>query len=91
MERYKEGSTTYDLAEEFGCRRDTVSGHLKRAGVRLRRDGLLPEEIPRAIRLYESGLSLSAVAEQFKVTGDTVAMRLRERGVRIRDAHERRR
>jgi DNA-directed RNA polymerase specialized sigma24 family protein len=91
VERYKAGATTYQLAEEFGCNRNTVSDHLKRAGVKLRRSGLPPEEVERAIELYESGFSLESVGERFGVTGDTVAARLREQGVRIRDAHERRR
>ena len=37
--RYQEGATTYDLAEEFHCHRTTVSGRLKRAGVKIRGTG----------------------------------------------------
>jgi len=89
VERYRARATTYELAKEFDCHRTTVSEALKRAGVRLRRTGLLPSDIPEAISMYESGLSLAAVGERFNVTGDTVATRLRETGVRIRGPHDR--
>jgi DNA-directed RNA polymerase specialized sigma24 family protein len=89
IERYTAGATTYELAAEFGCHRNTISGALRKAGVRLRLDGLTTEQIEQAVGLYESGLSLQVVANRLGSTARTVHSRLLERGVAMRDTHGR--
>jgi hypothetical protein len=36
VQQYRNGASTYDLAERFGVHRVTVTGHLRRRGVKLR-------------------------------------------------------
>ncbi len=61
---YEAGATVYELADQFKINRRTVSHHLKRQGVTLRRQPPAIEEVDQMVRLYESGLSLARVGEQ---------------------------
>ena len=89
IDGYQRGLTVYELGDEFGIERRTVSVILKRHGVKMRRQSLSAEAIDEAVRLYESGLSLAKVGEHVGATARTVQLRLRERGVQIRDSHGR--
>jgi DNA-directed RNA polymerase specialized sigma24 family protein len=85
IEGYTSGSTVYELGDQFGIERRTVSTILHRHGVPMRRRGLSAEQIDEAVRLYNEGWSLARVAARMDVTADTVRQRLHERGVPIRD------
>ena len=50
--RYLEGATVYELAEEFGCNRTTVSERLKRAGIVLRLGPPSSQVIDEIVRRY---------------------------------------
>ncbi|MBF6252769.1 helix-turn-helix transcriptional regulator [Nocardia farcinica] len=85
-EDYRSGMTVYELAAKFGIDRRTVSKHLKRMGVEMRRQGLSEEQIDEAVRLYvEQRWSLVRIGEKLEVDHGTVWNRLRERGIRMRD------
>jgi DNA-binding CsgD family transcriptional regulator len=88
---YEDGATVYELGDEFGINRRTVSAILHRNGVEKRRRGLSLEQIDKAGQLYEAGWSLAWISDQMGVDPTTVLNRLRERGVRMRDAHGRKR
>lgn len=88
---YVAGSTVYQLGEQFGIERRTVSRILHRHTVPMRRRGLSPDQIDEAVRLYGEGWSLARIGERRGVAPRTVLARLRERGVRTRDAHGRER
>ncbi|MCA1705986.1 MAG: hypothetical protein LC808_23080 [Actinobacteria bacterium] len=88
---YQAGSTVYQLGEQFGIDRRTVSRILHRHGVPMRRRGLSPAQIDEAIRLYGEGWSLARIGERMGVDPTTVLARLRERGMRMRDAQGRER
>lgn len=91
-EDYRSGMTVYELATKFGIDRSTVSNHLKRMGVEMRRQGLSEEQIEEAVRLYvEQRWSLVRIGEKLGVDHGTVWNRLRERGVRMRDTQGRNR
>ncbi|HEX6074206.1 MAG TPA: helix-turn-helix domain-containing protein [Micromonosporaceae bacterium] len=89
IEGYQAGATVYELGAQFGIARQTVGKILKRQGVKMRRQGLAPEEVDEAVRLYEAGWSLARIGERMGVNPTTVLNRLRERGVRMRDTHGR--
>lgn len=91
VKSYLAGSTVYQLADEFGCHRNTISTHLKSSGVILRLTPLSEDQIHEAVRLYESGLSLATVGARIGANARTVQLRLRERGVSMRDTHGRER
>ena len=88
-DRYNEGATAYELAEEFGIRRATVSERLKKAGVSMRCKSPRSELINSMTGLYESGLSLAAVVAQTGASAGTVHRYLLIRGVQMRDSHGR--
>lgn len=87
--RYRAGATVYELADQFGCHRTTVSECLRSRSVRMRLTPLSEEQILEAVRLYESGLSLVKVGNRVGANAETVRQRLREHGVRLRGSHER--
>jgi DNA-binding CsgD family transcriptional regulator len=87
---YEDGATVYELAEQFKIHRTTVSLHLQRQGVAMRRTGLSDEQIRQAAKLYEQGLSLVRLAEHMQVNAETVRQALRKHGVRMRRPWERR-
>lgn len=86
VQRYKAGTTTYELAALYGCKRQTISGKLRSAGVMLRMDSPSEEQIDEMVRLYESGLSLVRVGDRIGVSARTVLKYLRKRAVRVRDS-----
>lgn len=88
-ERYLEGATVYELADQFNVNRRTVANHLKREGVSLRRQTPSDELINQMVRLYASGLSLAKVGDQVGVDARTVHRCLQDRGVELRDTHGR--
>jgi len=80
---YRAGSTIYELAERFGCHRQTVSRHLKAHGVQMRLRPLTEEQIQEVVRLYESGLSLQGIGDQIGACKSTVRSKLVERGTKL--------
>jgi hypothetical protein len=73
---YQSGSTVYELGDQFGIERRTVSNILQRHGVQMRRRGLSPDQVDDAIHLYNLGWSLARTT-------------LRERGIPTRDTQGR--
>lgn len=89
IDTYKAGTTVYQCGEKFGINRTTVSAILKRAGVKMRGQGLTTEQIDEAVRLYEAGQSLARTATRFGCDAQTVRRRLIERGVQMRGTNGR--
>lgn len=87
--RYADGATVRELAQEFGCHKQTVAQHLRARGVELGYRIAQPEDVEQFIQLYASGLSLVKVAERTGFSEKTVMNRLREEGVQLRDVHGR--
>ena len=61
-----------ELGERWGVHRTTVAGHLRRADVELRRQGLTDTQACEAVRLYVEGSSLQRLAEQYGCDDETV-------------------
>jgi DNA-binding transcriptional ArsR family regulator len=87
--QYRSGATVYELAARFGIHRNTVSLHLHRHGVTMRRRGLDPSQVDHAVRLYQDGQSLARIGDRYDVDPSTVHTALRARGVHLRDTHGR--
>jgi DNA-binding CsgD family transcriptional regulator len=86
---YRSGRTTYELANEFGIHRLTVSKILIREGVPRRNASLTPESVQEAALLYRSGLSLAAVGLHLGCDPNTVRLALMAAGEPRRDTHGR--
>ncbi|WP_210717719.1 sigma factor-like helix-turn-helix DNA-binding protein [Amycolatopsis acididurans] len=85
IEGYTSGATVYELGDQFGIERRTVSAILHRHGVPMRRRGLSEEQADDAARLYYQGWSLARIGDRMGVAAGTVRQRLHECGVPIRD------
>jgi hypothetical protein len=86
---YKAGATVYELATRYKISRQTVSLHLHRLGIQMRRQGLAEQQVIDGARLYEQGWSCARIARHYDVTPGTVWLRLRDIGVQMRDPHGR--
>ena len=89
--RYQDGAKVRDLAADYRINRNTVIGHINRAGVRRHYPALMSEEIRKAAHLYRSGWSLAAIGSHFRVNASTVRTALLRVGVAMRDCHGRER
>ena len=72
VEGYLAGKTVYELGRSFGIARQTVSEHLHRRGVPMRRRGLDEAQRPEVLRLRDEGWSLKRLGERFGVDASTV-------------------
>ena len=81
---YMAGTSMRNLAAEFGIERRTVSAHLRRAQVPIRRGGLDPNRAVEAARLYAEGWSCGRLADRFEVSPNSVLRTLRAANVAIR-------
>jgi DNA-binding CsgD family transcriptional regulator len=82
IEGYLAGRTVYELGAEFGINRKTVSEHLHRRGVPMRRQGLSATQKKEAARLSDQGWLLARIGRRLDVNTRTVLRFLRESGVR---------
>lgn len=89
--KYENGATVYQLAQEFGISRQTVSERLKKAGITMRQQSPRSELIDEMVALYKTGLSLTEVGDRVGTSPGTVHRYIRIRGVQMRDSHGRKR
>jgi DNA-directed RNA polymerase specialized sigma24 family protein len=89
--KYQNGATVYQLAQEFGISRKTVSERIRKAGITMRRQSPGSELIDSMVGLYESGMSLAEVGDQVGTSPGTVHRYLLICGVQMRDSHGRKR
>jgi DNA-binding CsgD family transcriptional regulator len=78
IEGYLAGRTVYELGTEFGINRKTVSEHLHRRGVPIRRQGLSAIQKKEAVRLREQGWTLARIGRRLNVSAGTVLNHLRK-------------
>lgn len=84
VELYEDGMTPAELGERFGIYHRTVTAHLVRRSVPLRRRGLAPEQVSEAVGLYEDGLTLMEIGRKFGVSQEAVRRSVAAAGVTIR-------
>ena len=85
-DKYQNGRSLSQLAQEFGVHRRTVAGHLERLGIarRMNQPKLPPTDIERAASQYQTGVSLATVGKNLNVDASTVQRALKRSGVAIR-------
>lgn len=85
---YLSGLSASQIAKRYGVGITTVSAHLRKMGVVMRKgsesnrkitDGLIDEWID----LYESGIGTPEIAKRYRVTSTTVLKYLHDRGIEI--------
>jgi lambda repressor-like predicted transcriptional regulator len=89
VSEYEAGDDMAVLGLRWGLHRTTVAAHLRRAGVKLRRQGVSDESLDEAVRLYGEGWSLQRLAERYGCDDETVRQALKRAGVRLRKPWER--
>jgi IS30 family transposase len=78
--------TVYQLAEKYGCHRNTVSRHLRKNDVEVAVAKLGDNEVAEAARLYESGLSLRDIEKKMGACKTTIGRALAKAGVVLQPA-----
>ena len=85
ISEYKEGKTTYELAERFGCHRQTISATLKKHGVEVDKCKARKKlDTDVVVAMYAEMRTTEEIAGHFGVSSYTVNRCLRENGVKIR-------
>ena len=84
VSRYEAGEYTTDLSREYGISKAGLLDLLRGEGVSIRKQPMTPEDIDRAVELYESGLTIKQVVEQIGYSNGPIRSALHARGVRIR-------
>lgn len=81
IEDYEAGSSTYELAERYNVRRNTVRDTLRRAGfdltVKAKRAALSEEQKDEARRLFANGTTRRDLMEMYGVSESTIRRVLR--------------
>ena len=85
VERHKAGEGVVALAKAYGVHRATVTDHLNRRGAR-RHLGLTEDQLQRAGRLYQRGLTLDEIAAELDSSQRTVGRAVASLGVPGRPA-----
>ncbi|WP_435531036.1 helix-turn-helix domain-containing protein [Rhodococcus spelaei] len=84
-DRYRRGASIYELADHFGIHRQTVSAHLRRAGVAARPSlKMTPRVVDRATQLYREGMSTVQIGKELNIGTSTVGKALKRAGVEMR-------
>lgn len=85
IEDYEAGASTYELAERYNVRRNTVRDTLRRAGfdltVKANRAALSEEQKAEAKRLFDSGSTRRDLMEMYEVSESTIKRALRRGSV----------
>ena len=81
VQRYQNGESTYKLAKEFNCHRNTIANNLRKQGIEVSIEKINLEE---AIKLYELGWTTKQLAERYHMSDNSVSRRLKAAGVKMR-------
>lgn len=83
--RYNAGEDTPALSREYGVSKTGLRELLLAEGV-MRRQAITPGDAEKAVRLYESGLTIKQTVEQVGYSFGTIRRVLHENGVPTRAA-----
>lgn len=82
--RYRAKESISSLSREYGISRPSLRSLLREAGVSPRRDRMTPKQADKAIKLYESGLTIMEVVAKVGFSYGVVNRMLHSRGVNVR-------
>lgn len=89
VQRYSEGASVYELADEFGCHRGTISAVLKRQGITVSSKlSDRPALVERVLQMYADGMHGKEIAAELGISPGSVSKILHENDVRIRHSTE---
>ena len=89
IERYTAGASIYELADEFGCHRSTISRRLKQQGITVSNKVTdRPALVERVLKMYADGMQAKQIGVELGITPKSVSKILRDNGVRIRHSTE---
>ena len=85
-DRYREGATVNELAQEFRIHRTTVLAQLERQDVKRRSSvrRLTDADVANAALSYKQGMSLKVVGAMFGVNAETLRREFRKANVPVR-------
>jgi DNA-binding transcriptional regulator LsrR (DeoR family) len=81
---YQAGATTRDLGGRFGLAHSSINKLLRQQGVIARRRSPSPDEVQRAVELYEEGQTTRVIAEHLGFGANTIKRSLERAGVTLR-------
>lgn len=84
VERYNAGDPTPALAREYGISTTGLRRLLLEEGVEFRWQSITPEDSNRAVKLYESGLTIREAVKEIGYSLGTIRRELHLRGVSMR-------
>ena len=85
ISEYKNGKTTYELADQFGCHRITVSNILKKYGIEVSKCYSKKKlDVDNVVAMYANMNTTQQIADKYGVGPNVILRCLRERGVAIR-------
>ena len=88
-EKYSSGSSTYELAAEFGCHRSTISRVLKKSGIEVSHKASKREALTkRVLDMYADYTKPVDIGKELGINVTTVRKILHENCVRIRGSAE---
>jgi AraC-like DNA-binding protein len=82
--RYTAGEVTPTLSREYGISPSGLRDLLRAEGVSLRGRAITPEDVKKAVQLYEHGLTITEVVRHIGYSRDTIRTALRKHGVALR-------
>jgi AraC-like DNA-binding protein len=82
--RYKAGEETPALSREFSISASGLRDLLRAEGVSLRGHTITPEDVKKAVQLYESGMTITQVVKHIGYSRDTIRKVLVKHGVVLR-------
>lgn len=89
VQLYSKGASTYDLAEQFGCHRSTISRALKKSGVEVTHEASKREALTeQVLQMYADFNRPVDIGKVLGINVSTVRKILHENNVHIRHSSE---
>lgn len=89
VQRYSEGSSTYELAKEFGCHRSTISRVLKKSGIEVSHKATSRTALcEKILQLYADYMRPVDISKELGINVATVRKILHGNNVRIKHSSE---